>query len=155
MKNITRLKELRKAAGLTQKQVADKLGISQNNYSCMENGKVKIAEKYIFILCGLYDCTKEYLLGEDILDEKIKEMPFNDLVEKSKKAFYTLFGISPKTAELIGMLAGQGVKNFDFYGDLKEEHRRIITEIINMSDEETALLSKFVAFIISQRENNE
>ena len=36
------LKDARKSKGLTQQQVADFIGISQNNYSYWENGKVKI-----------------------------------------------------------------------------------------------------------------
>lgn len=37
----TRLKEARRAAGLTQPQVAEKVGMSQPNYSDLERGKNK------------------------------------------------------------------------------------------------------------------
>lgn len=44
MKNkpIMWLKELRKAAGLSQYQIADKLGMSQSGYSGYEDGKRRI-----------------------------------------------------------------------------------------------------------------
>lgn len=40
---IQNLKELRKEKGLTQKDVAEKLGISESTYSLIENDIVKIS----------------------------------------------------------------------------------------------------------------
>ena len=40
-----RLKELRKEAGLTQKQIAEKFGIKQPNYQQWESGKRKPGEE--------------------------------------------------------------------------------------------------------------
>lgn len=58
-----RLKELRKQAGLTQKEVADMLGMSQNNYSCIEQGKVRPCKVYLEILAEKYGVSIEYLSG--------------------------------------------------------------------------------------------
>ena len=58
-----RLEEARKQLGLTQEQVAEKLGISQNNYSYLENGKVKIDSDYLLAFAEIFGCSVDYLLG--------------------------------------------------------------------------------------------
>ena len=54
---MNNLKILRKAKGLTQKEVADFIGISQNNYSYWENGKVKIDNGSLQKLADFFDVT--------------------------------------------------------------------------------------------------
>jgi len=65
---MLRLKECRKKMGLTQKEVANYIGISQNNYSYWENGKVKIDNISIQKLAKLFKVSTDYLLGK-IKDE--------------------------------------------------------------------------------------
>lgn len=55
------LKERRKAAGLTQQQVADALGIDQASVSLWENGKFKPLSKRLDELAKLYNCSVEEL----------------------------------------------------------------------------------------------
>lgn len=58
-----RLKELRKAAGLTQKEVAEVLDCSQQAYSDYELGKKDIPTSMLTCLADLYQTTTMYLLG--------------------------------------------------------------------------------------------
>jgi repressor LexA len=58
-----RLKELRKQKGYTQAKVAKIMGISQNNYSYWENGKVKIDGESIKKLADLFGTSVDYILG--------------------------------------------------------------------------------------------
>lgn len=60
---MNRLKELRKQKGLTQTEVASLVGISQNNYSYWENGKVKIDADSIKRLAEFFNVSVDYLLG--------------------------------------------------------------------------------------------
>lgn len=60
-----RLKEARKAANLTQVQVAKYIGINQNTYSYWENGKTKIDSESLQKLASLYSVSVDYLLGND------------------------------------------------------------------------------------------
>ena len=71
---MNNLKILRKAKGLTQKEVADFIGISQNNYSYWENGKVKIDNGSLQKLADFFDVTVDYLLGRDVIPEKYKDV---------------------------------------------------------------------------------
>lgn len=61
------LKQLRNRNNLTQRQVADKLGISQNYYSCIENGlKQKSIDLWLIVgIADLYKVDVNYLIGEE------------------------------------------------------------------------------------------
>lgn len=57
-----RLKEARKASGLTQREVATYVGVNQNTYSYWENGKTKIDSESIAKLAKLFNVSIDYLL---------------------------------------------------------------------------------------------
>lgn len=59
-----RLKEARKSAGLTQKEVATVVGVNQNTYSYWENGKTKIDSKSLAKLSELFGVTTDFLLDK-------------------------------------------------------------------------------------------
>lgn len=59
-----RLKEARKSAGLTQKEVAAVVGVNQNTYSYWENGKTKIDSGSLAKLSELFGVTTDFLLGK-------------------------------------------------------------------------------------------
>lgn len=60
---MSNLKEIRKSKGLTQAEVASHIGISQNNYSYWENGKVKIDNDSLKKLANYFEVSVDYLLG--------------------------------------------------------------------------------------------
>lgn len=57
-----KIRESRKAKGLTQKQLADKIGAKHNSVSDWENNKNKPDPDTIEILCGVLSITPNYLL---------------------------------------------------------------------------------------------
>lgn len=60
---MNNLKTARKAAQLTQAEVAAQIGITQNAYSYWENGKVKIDNESLVKLSNLYGVSTDYLMG--------------------------------------------------------------------------------------------
>ena len=58
-----RLKEARKNLRLTQQQVAEKLFMTQQQYSRFENGIFELNYEQLIFLCNLYDVSADYLLG--------------------------------------------------------------------------------------------
>ena len=58
-----RLKEARKAARMTQTEVAKILGVNQNTYSYWENEKTKIDNVSLAKLAEIYKVSIDYLLG--------------------------------------------------------------------------------------------
>lgn len=64
-----RLKTARKNAGLTQKQVADYLGVSVPQISYWENGQREIDLSSLSKLADLYGYSLSWFLGSDISTE--------------------------------------------------------------------------------------
>lgn len=58
-----RLAKARKAAGFTQRTIANKLGIERTRYCHWENGRSAIPTEYIVALCDEFGCTADFLLG--------------------------------------------------------------------------------------------
>lgn len=67
-----KLKQLREENGLSQVDLAEKLGKSQNTISSWETGRTMPRMKDMNALCSLYDCTLESLTG-------IKQFDANDI----------------------------------------------------------------------------
>ena len=60
-----RLKELREAKGITQKQMADFLSIAERNYRRYEAGEVDPRSSNVAKLADYFEVTVDYLLGRD------------------------------------------------------------------------------------------
>ena len=59
------LKEARKLKGYTQKEVAAKLRMTQQQYSRFETGKFELNYDQILILCELYEITPNELFEKN------------------------------------------------------------------------------------------
>jgi len=60
------MKILRESRNFSQEYIAGKLGINQNAYSKLENGKVKITVERIRQLAKIYEVKPEYFLSIDL-----------------------------------------------------------------------------------------
>ena len=58
-----RLKACRKSKNLTQKQMANILGVSEKQYQSYEYGKYEPNFEKLFFLARFFDVTSDYLLG--------------------------------------------------------------------------------------------
>lgn len=58
-----RLKEQRKLYGLTQRQMAENLGISQPSYIRYENGTSEPSQENLVKIADIFDVSIDYLLG--------------------------------------------------------------------------------------------
>ena len=59
------IKEMRKAKGYTQKQVADCIGVPQTTYSGYEQAKNETPAEILVRLSFLYDVPVDFLIGRD------------------------------------------------------------------------------------------
>lgn len=89
-----RLKKLRKDAGLTQVDVAEKLGISQPAYASWERGIKKPTQDNLVKIAQVLNVSVDYLVGNleeksDALDniELLFRMNSKGLTEKEKEIF--------------------------------------------------------------------
>lgn len=75
-----RLKNFREDNDLLQKEIAKRIGISQQTYSMWENGTKIIPLKHLNTLCNIYDVNMDYFLG--ISNKKIKTNKIKTLDKK-------------------------------------------------------------------------
>ena len=71
-----RLRTLRTKKKITQKEVADKLGISESAYGYYEQGRRQPPQESYGILAELFDVSLDYLIlgSEHTIDEKLKDI---------------------------------------------------------------------------------
>lgn len=62
---LPRLRDLREDKDITQKEIADILGIDQRVYSIYETGKRDIPLRHLITLADFYHVSVDYLLGRD------------------------------------------------------------------------------------------
>lgn len=60
-----RLRELREAKGLSQRKVADEIGVTPGTVALWELGKRNLSMRNLIALANLLDCTIDQLLGRD------------------------------------------------------------------------------------------
>lgn len=90
-----RLKALRKEAGLTQKEIASKLNISQAAYAQWENGVKRPARENLATLANILKTSTDYLLGNsDIKNPEDELSNVEILFRKTSK------NMTPKQKEI-------------------------------------------------------
>ena len=85
-----RVRTLRKALHLSQKEFAEKIGLKQNSVSCIEKGKSCLTEQNIKNICSQFYVNETWLrTGEgEMLDQKTKShQEFFECFEKLPPSF--------------------------------------------------------------------
>ena len=67
---IERIRELREDNDLTQKDIANVLGTTQQVYSRYENGTNEIPIRHIITLSRFYKVSCDYILGESDITKR-------------------------------------------------------------------------------------
>ena len=87
-----RLKQARKALGLSQAEVAKQLDVSQPAYSMIENGTNPLQEKYLKLFCLSFNVNEDWLrTGEGVMqleNGEVKEFEklVKDLLPENKQS---------------------------------------------------------------------
>ena len=114
-------KDLRKEFGLSQKQMAEKLSISQQTYSDYEKGKTEPTIDTLIKISEFFKVSIEYLLGlEDdfgirVDSKELIKRPDYDIADKQLTDFMKLFKVMTEVQKaqvlgfVIGMLENAGV----------------------------------------------
>jgi transcriptional regulator with XRE-family HTH domain len=91
-----KLKMLRKERGLTQSQVAEKIGQERSTVACYENGSRKPAVDVLEKIASLYGVTLDYFS-----DKSDSDIMLQLLAQASE--FFKSVGISESDKEKVGM----------------------------------------------------
>lgn len=116
-----RLKELRKILGLTQQEMADKIGVKRNTIATYESGKVDPSSRTIADICEKFDVREEWLrTGEEPM---LVELPPED--EATKLASLLLKGYQGND-EMYGLI----LDIIRTYASLSEKDQKILKDFI-------------------------
>ena len=80
-----KLKILRKKRGLTQKEFAEMLGISQKSYSHWETGKNEPNYENLSMLACIFDVSIDFLLSEYLVVSKERCLKFENEIKEGEK----------------------------------------------------------------------
>ena len=78
-----RLKNLRKKAGLTQKQIAENLQVGQNSYSNWEKGNRTPIQPTIEKLAEILNTSTDYLLGKTDIPDPDSDIDLDSAIDNS------------------------------------------------------------------------
>lgn len=84
---MNRLKALRNAKGMTQKEISEILNVSQGNYSRYENGTMMPTADTLIAMSKFYGVSVDYILGLESSSNDLKKNLdlITDYIEKIKK----------------------------------------------------------------------
>lgn len=125
-----RIKTLRKKAKLTQKQVADQLGMGSSNFGHIENDRVTPSSSDLQKIADILNTTTDYLLGRTPGDGQ----PYYKLNEKDEH------DIAKELERMMEQLSSDS--SLAFLGEPMDEEDR---ELLRISLENTLRMSKEMA----------
>ena len=85
-RKINPLKKRRMEKGLTQKHMSDKLGITQSQYSNIENGGTD-PTKYIKPISEIFECKPNEVFGGEVLEAMEKDF-INDPIKETQCIYH-------------------------------------------------------------------
>ena len=95
MKMSERIRERRKALGLTQGDLAQKLGLQTSAVAKYENGRVEnIKRSVILKMAQVLECSPSYLMGIDETDDAIGSDTYNFPVSRFERTLITTYRAS-------------------------------------------------------------
>lgn len=74
------LRELRKAKGLKQSELADRLGLAPSTISMYEQGRREPDEETLKAIAKFFDVSTDYLLGHDDLSTRKTPSTISDII---------------------------------------------------------------------------
>lgn len=98
---MERLKELRNAAGLTQKQMAAVLNIDRTTYVKYESGASEPTFATLTTLAEYFNVTTDYLLGRSLVTEQKEKRPAAKGDELDEKLINLLVDLSPSEVQRV------------------------------------------------------
>ena len=126
-----KIKQYRKSNNIKQKELADKLGISRATLSYYENGEVEPNIYTLLKLSEIMNCSIDYLLNIDNIDNKINYSSYIDNNKKNintpKNIYIDQLKILLKKVERTFIELEQSKKRTDLmYEELKRTKNRLL-----------------------------
>ena len=117
---ISRLKAIRKALGLTQREFAARVGISYSMCAQMESGAKVVSDRIIKLICDQCGVNERWFRfgdGSMFIDERLDDA---DRRRSIFDQFAAVFQLTPDKQVQLAALVGYDVDAADIYAQSKE-----------------------------------
>lgn len=95
---MNRIKELRRQFGYSQETLAKMMNCTGMSISRYETGKGEMDTATINLLCDIFHCTSDYLLGRS--DEPLGQLPVSQ-AEKKAALYQQIYDLSPEEQAMV------------------------------------------------------
>ncbi|CAM3935072.1 MULTISPECIES: helix-turn-helix domain-containing protein [Paenibacillus] len=131
----SRIKELRLQKGMTQDELAERLGVNRANVSNYERGQItNIPSDKLDIMAGLFDTNVDYIMGRSDIKDKEIGSKYYELTDKDER------DIAKKLEAMMNDLDSDS--SLSFMGEPMDEEDR---ELLRISLENTLRMSREMA----------
>ncbi len=72
-----RISEIRRAQGMTQETLADKLNVTPKHISHVERGCTSLSLPNLIKLCSIFGCSLDYLVLGSLHDKSLSQIPMD------------------------------------------------------------------------------
>ncbi len=93
---LKNLKQLREDAGISQKQLGDAIGVSQQSVNKYENHKIEPEIETMIRIADYFETSVDYLIGHSTICRRIEETQPFDLNEEEGRIIEQYRKLSPK-----------------------------------------------------------
>ncbi len=98
---IANLKKLRISRGLSQQQLAEHVGVSQQSINKYENHAIEPDIATLIALADLFNTSIDYLVGHTDIERRIEPVQTHDLNEEETRLIQRYRKLSPKQKDIL------------------------------------------------------
>lgn len=121
----TKIIELRESHGLSQAQLARKMGLNKNVMGRIEHGSRALRADEIVKLAKIFDVSTDFILGHQVSPTATGELIYQQKLARDH------LDIAKKVQELIDLTENE--PDLNFYGDpMSSEHRKLLANALEI-----------------------
>lgn len=150
---MNRLKELRKAAGITLRKLDEETGINYSSLGQIEKDNRNLTQEHIFRLCDFFNVTADFLLGKTNFGYRVLLANHYETYVTLSEEDYRFYRDAGEIKEYVEFhhvlrIPSESLsKRIDPYRE-KTTRELIIEEIEKMDDEKVVKVYKFIKEIL-------
>ena len=101
---LTNLKKLREDASISQKALADAIGVSQQSVNKYENHNIEPDIKTLIRIADFFDTSVDYLIGHTSVRHRIEEVHVFELNDNESKVMEQYRALTPKQKACVNVV---------------------------------------------------
>ena len=101
---LTNLKKLREDASISQKALADAIGVSQQSVNKYENHNIEPDIETLIRIADFFDTSVDYLIGHSSIRRRIEEVHVYELNDRESKVMEQYRALTSKQKDCVDVV---------------------------------------------------